>query len=58
MPFRAGRSASTLARFGAPHYLLHSSLELTETAYLLGYEDANSFFRAFHEWEGTSPGQW
>jgi AraC-like DNA-binding protein len=42
----------------AHHYLLHSSLELNETAYLLGYEDANSFFRAFHHWEGTSPGQW
>lgn len=42
----------------AHHYLLHSSLELTETAYLLGYEDANSFFRAFHHWEGTSPDQW
>ncbi|HEY6904297.1 MAG TPA: helix-turn-helix domain-containing protein [Candidatus Acidoferrales bacterium] len=42
----------------ARHYLLHSSLDLSETAYLLGYEDANSFFRAFHKWEGTSPGQW
>jgi len=42
----------------ARHYLLHSSLELNETAYLLGYEDANSFFRAFHYWEGTSPGEW
>jgi len=42
----------------AEHYLLHSSVELNETAYLLGYEDANSFFRAFHEWEGTTPGQW
>jgi AraC-like DNA-binding protein len=42
----------------ARHYLLHSSLELNETAYLLGYEDANSFFRAFHEWEGTTPGRW
>ena len=42
----------------ARHYLLHSSRELNETAYLLGYEDANSFFRAFHQWEGTSPGQW
>lgn len=42
----------------ARHYLLHSSLELNETAYLLGYEDPNSFFRAFHQWEGTSPGQW
>ncbi len=42
----------------ARHYLTHSSLELNETAYLLGYEDANSFFRAFHKWEGTTPGQW
>jgi AraC-like DNA-binding protein len=42
----------------AHHYLLHSSRELNETAYLLGYEDANSFFRAFHLWEGTSPAQW
>src|SRR6266851_3901663 len=42
----------------AQHYLLHSALELNETAYLLGYEDANSFFRAFHHWEGTSPGEW
>jgi len=40
----------------ARHYLLHSSRELNETAYLLGYEDANSFFRAFHHWEGTTPG--
>ena len=36
----------------AHHYLLHSSRELNETAYLLGYEDANSFFRAFHQWKG------
>jgi AraC-like DNA-binding protein len=42
----------------AHHYLLHSSRELNETAYLLGYEDANSFFPAFQHWEGTSPGHW
>jgi len=42
----------------ARHYLLYSSLELNETAYLLGYEDASSFFRAFNHWEGTSPTQW
>jgi AraC-like DNA-binding protein len=42
----------------ARHYLQHSRLELNETAYLLGFEDANSFFRAFQQWEGTSPGEW
>jgi AraC-like DNA-binding protein len=42
----------------ARHYLQHSSLELNETAYLLGYEDAHSFFRAFHDWEGSPPGEW
>jgi AraC-like DNA-binding protein len=42
----------------ARHYLLHSSLELNETAYLLGYDDAHSFFRAFHQWEGSPPGEW
>jgi AraC-like DNA-binding protein len=42
----------------ARHYLRHSSMELNEAAYLLGYEDSNSFFRAFHLWEGTTPGEW
>jgi AraC-like DNA-binding protein len=42
----------------ASQYLLHSSLELSEVAYLLGYEDANSFFRAFTRWEGVPPGRW
>jgi AraC-like DNA-binding protein len=42
----------------AHHYLRHSTVELNETAFLLGYEDSNSFFRAFEEWEGTSPGEW
>jgi AraC-like DNA-binding protein len=42
----------------AHQYLKHSTVELNETAFLLGYEDANSFFRAFQGWEGTSPGEW
>ena len=42
----------------AKHYLLQPSLALGETACLLGYEDPNSFFRAFREWEGTTPGEW
>ena len=42
----------------AHHYLKHSTVELNEAAFLLGYEDSNSFFRAFQGWEGTTPGEW
>lgn len=42
----------------ARYYLGHSVLELTEAAYLLGYEDAKSFARAFRAWEGMPPGLW
>jgi AraC-like DNA-binding protein len=42
----------------ARHYLKDSLLELNETAYLLGYEDSNSFVRAFRTWEGTPPAHW
>ena len=42
----------------AHHYLKHSTMELHEAAFLLGYGDANSFFRAFQGWEGTTPGEW
>jgi len=42
----------------ACHYLNSSLLELNETAYLLGYEDSNSFVRAFRTWEGVPPARW
>jgi AraC-like DNA-binding protein len=42
----------------ARHYLNNSVLELNEAAYLLGYEDGNSFVRAFRSWEGIPPARW
>ena len=42
----------------ARQYLNNSELELNEAAYLLGYNDANSFVRAFRTWEGVPPARW
>ena len=39
----------------ARYYLSNSALELNEAAYLLGFEDPNSFGRAFRSWEGIPP---
>jgi len=41
----------TLAR----HYLSSSRLTAGEIAFLLGYDDANSFYRAFRGWTGETP---
>lgn len=39
----------------ARHYLTQSSLSLTEIAFLLGYDDPNSFHRAFNRRTGRTP---
>jgi len=39
-------------------YLSDGAIEITEAAFLLGYEDPNSFYRAFRSWEGTTPAEW
>ncbi|MCG8671406.1 MAG: AraC family transcriptional regulator [Pseudomonadales bacterium] len=40
----------------ADHYLENSTLPLTEIAFLLGFQESNSFIRAYSSWKGISPG--
>ena len=46
--------AQTRARL-AKHYLCTAGISNAEVAFLLGYDDPNSFFRAFRSWTGTTP---
>lgn len=39
----------------ARHYLTRSGLSTPEISFLLGYEEPNSFYRAFRSWTGTTP---
>lgn len=42
----------------AREYLADPSIDIKEVAYLIGYEDQNSFYRAFRLWEGVTPSNW
>ncbi|MFC0413949.1 helix-turn-helix domain-containing protein [Cytobacillus solani] len=42
----------------AREYLADPSLDIKEVAFLIGYEDQNSFYRAFRLWEGNTPLNW
>lgn len=39
----------------ARHYLATTDYTSAEISFLLGYEEPNSFFRAFHAWTGQTP---
>ncbi|AIC95755.1 helix-turn-helix transcriptional regulator [Shouchella lehensis] len=39
-------------------YLANPKLEIREVAFLVGYKDQSSFYRAFRDWEGETPLKW
>ena len=45
-------------RESARRLLSNTDLGASEVAFLLGFEELNSFTRAFHTWEGTTPTRW
>ncbi|WP_163992881.1 AraC family transcriptional regulator [Pyxidicoccus caerfyrddinensis] len=45
-------------RESARRLLVSTDLDASEVAFLLGYEELNSFIRAFTGWEGTTPARW
>jgi AraC-like DNA-binding protein len=42
----------------AEQYMMRSDLSLADIAYLLGFSDQSSLFRASRRWFGISPGRW
>jgi AraC-like DNA-binding protein len=42
----------------AHDYLVDGQLDMADVAFLLGFDDQNSFFRAFRQWEGETPARW
>lgn len=38
--------------------LADPAIHIDEVTYLLGYQDTTSFYRAFKDWAGVSPGEW
>lgn len=42
----------------ARHYLSTSHMSPAEVSFLLGFENPNSLYRAFHRWTGTTPESW
>jgi AraC-like DNA-binding protein len=49
---------TAVRRVRACELLADHALDFDEVAFLLGYEDRNSFFRAFRLWEGETPSSW
>jgi AraC-like DNA-binding protein len=42
----------------ARRLLIDTDLDAGEIAFLLGFDELNSFTRAFHVWQGATPTRW
>lgn len=42
----------------AREFLADPKLDIKEVAFMIGYEDQNSFYRSFRLWEGETPSNW
>jgi len=51
------KTLSTTREALARHYLSHANMSAAEVAFLLAYEEPNSFYRAFRTWTGETPEQ-
>ena len=49
---------SDVRRRSARRLLANTDLQIGEIAFLLGFEEVNSFTRAFQSWEGVRPAHW
>ncbi|RML95578.1 Transcriptional regulator, AraC family [Pseudomonas syringae pv. maculicola] len=51
------QTLDTLRDSLARHYLRSTAMSSAQISFLLGFEDANSFARAFQSWTGSTPGK-
>ena len=49
------QTLDTLRDSLARHYLRNTAMSSAEISFLLGFEDSNSFARAFQSWAGSTP---
>ena len=52
------RLLDDVRRDTARRLLVDTDLDAGEVAFFLGFEELNSFTRAFHAWEGVTPSRW